>query len=109
MQGDGEVSGSAIEHSLAGTVRFTVHTGAGITTPWAEDRTHWIMMGIDWDPDPARRSATGAVIDFLAEREASPCEGVLVREHRGRLPERGGRGRDQVVVGRIAKALLRGR
>ena len=34
-QGDGEVSGTAIEQSLTGVFRFTVHKGKTITAPWA--------------------------------------------------------------------------
>ena len=47
LQGDGEVSGTAIEQSLTGVFRFVVHEGVAIAGPRAETSTHWIMMGID--------------------------------------------------------------
>ena len=36
-QGDGEVSGTAIEHSLSGVFRFVLHKGKTIEWPRAED------------------------------------------------------------------------
>ena len=68
-QGDGEVSGTAIEQSLTGTFRFVIHKGVEIATPWAETDTHYLIMGIDLDLDRATRKATRAVVDFLVERK----------------------------------------
>ena len=68
-QGDGEVSGTAIEQSLTGVFRFTVHKGGTIVAPRAETDTHFIMMGIDLDLDRALRKAVQEVIDFLVEKE----------------------------------------
>jgi acetamidase/formamidase len=65
LQGDGEVSGTAIEQSLTGVFRFVVHQGRSIDGPRAETSTHWIMMGIDLDLDRALQKAVRAVIDFL--------------------------------------------
>lgn len=65
VQGDGEVSGTALEMSLTGVFRFVVHKGRTIEGPRAETPTHWIMMGIDLDLDRAMQHATREVIDFL--------------------------------------------
>ncbi len=68
-QGDGEVSGTAIEQSLTGVFRFTVHKGKTIGAPRAETDTHYIMMGIDLDLDRALRKAVQEVVDFLVEKK----------------------------------------
>jgi len=67
VQGDGEVSGTAIEQSLSGDFRFVLHKGRSIDTPWAETATHYILMGIDLDLDRALRTAVIEVVDFLVE------------------------------------------
>lgn len=73
LQGDGEVSGTAIEQSLTGVFRFVVHEGVSISGPRAETATHWIMMGIDLDLDRALQKAVREVIDFLvAEKGLTP-------------------------------------
>ena len=68
-QGDGEVSGTAIEQSLTGVFRFTVHKGRTLTAPRAETDTHYIMMGIDLDLDRALRKAVQEVVEFLVEQK----------------------------------------
>jgi acetamidase/formamidase len=68
-QGDGEVSGTAIEQSLTGTFRLVVHRGVTISAPRAETDTHDLIMGIDLDLDRAMRHATWAVVDFLVEEK----------------------------------------
>jgi acetamidase/formamidase len=65
VQGDGEVSGTALEQSLTGTFRISVRKGASLQGPRAENETHWILMGIDLDLDRAMRKATREVVDFL--------------------------------------------
>ena len=69
VQGDGEVSGTAIEQSLTGTFRLTVRKGRSISGPRAETDTHWILMGIDMDLDRAMRRAVAEVVDFLVEEK----------------------------------------
>jgi acetamidase/formamidase len=66
-QGDGEVSGTAIEHSLSGVFRFILHKGKTIEWPRAETDTHFILMGIDHDFNRAMRIATLEVVKFLVE------------------------------------------
>ena len=74
-QGDGEVSGTAIEHSLSGLFRFVVHKGRKIATPRAETATHDILLGIDLDLDRALRLATREAVSFLvAERGLSTAK-----------------------------------
>jgi len=74
-QGDGEVSGTAIEHSLSGVFRFVVHKGKTITVPRAETPTHYILMGIDLDLDRALQKAAREVVSFLvAERGLSTAQ-----------------------------------
>jgi len=66
-QGDGEVSGNAIEQSLTGVLRFTVLKGKRISGPQAEDATNYYVMGIDLDLDRAMRKSVAEAIDFLVK------------------------------------------
>lgn len=66
-QGDGEVSGTAIEQSLTGTFRLSLRKGEAPALPRAENATHHLIMGIDLDLDRAARRATWEVVDFLVE------------------------------------------
>ena len=68
-QGDGEVSGTAIEQSLTGTFRLRVHKDRTIAGPRAENGDHYILMGIDLDLDRATRQAVWEVVDFLVEEK----------------------------------------
>ena len=68
-QGDGEVSGTAIEQSLTGTFRLTVRKDMSVPGPRAENDTHWLIMGIDLDLDRAMRNATWEVVRFLEEEK----------------------------------------
>jgi acetamidase/formamidase len=69
VQGDGEVSGTAIEHSLAGVFRFVLHKNTGLEWPRVENDDYYILMGMDWDLDRAMRNATMEVIKFLTEEK----------------------------------------
>jgi len=76
-QGDGEVSGTAIEQSLTGVFRFIVHKGVEISGPRAETDTHYMIMGIDLDLDRATRHATWEVVDFLVkEKGLTPAKAL---------------------------------
>ncbi len=68
-QGDGEVSGTAIEQSLSGVFRFVVHKGVTLAGPRAETDTHYLLMGIDLDLDRATRHATWEVVEFLVKEK----------------------------------------
>jgi acetamidase/formamidase len=68
-QGNGEVSGNALEQSLTGVFRFVLHKGKTIAAPRAETATHYILMGIDVDLDRAMRLAVTEVVKFLVEEK----------------------------------------
>jgi len=68
-QGDGEVSGNALEQSVTGVFRFVVHKGKRLTAPRAENETHYIVMGIDVDLDRAMRLAVVEAVKFLVEEK----------------------------------------
>ena len=70
VQGDGEVSGTALEQSLTGVFRFVLHKGAAPAAPRAETATHYLAVGIDIDLDRALRKAVMEVVDFLVEEKA---------------------------------------
>jgi acetamidase/formamidase len=65
MQGDGEVTLTALETSLRGTVEVNVQKGKHLNWPRAETPTHYITMGLHTDLDEAARLATREMIDFL--------------------------------------------
>jgi acetamidase/formamidase len=66
MQGDGEVTLTALETSLRGTVQVTVRKGKRLNWPRAETPTHYIAMGLNPDLDQAAQLATREMVDFLA-------------------------------------------
>jgi len=65
MQGDGEVTLTALETSLRGTVQVTVRKDKRLNWPRAETPTHYIAMGLHTDLDEAARLATREMVDFL--------------------------------------------
>ena len=76
-QGDGEVSGTAIEQSLSGRFRFTLHKNQSLSMPRAETGTHYILMGIDLDLDRALQQAVDEVVTFLVEEKGlSPTKAL---------------------------------
>jgi acetamidase/formamidase len=68
-QGGGEVSGGALEQSLAGTFRFILHKKQSLASPRAEDKDDYIIMGIDHDLDRAMKLAVANVVDFLIKEK----------------------------------------
>ena len=72
VQGNGEVSGNALEQSNTVTMQFIVHKGGGLTEPRAETPTHFILMGIDVDHDTAYSLALADVLDFLQTEKGLP-------------------------------------
>ena len=108
-QGDGEVSGNAVEQSLTGTFRIVVHKGTTISGPRAETDTHYMLMGIDLDLDRAMRHATWEVVDFLVEEKgltpakALSLASIAVDFRVGEVVDL-----TQVVVGYIPKDLFFG-
>lgn len=65
MQGDGEVTGTALETSLRGTFELRLRKGQRLRWPRAETPTHFIAMGLNEDLDEATRLATREMVDFL--------------------------------------------
>src|SRR5450759_581303 len=64
-QGDGEVNGTAIETSLAGTFEFVVRKDLGWKIPRAETPTHYITFGLDPDVDDAARQCLKEMISWI--------------------------------------------
>jgi acetamidase/formamidase len=69
LQGDGEVTLTALETSLRGTVQIFVRKGKPIRWPRAETPTHFITMGLHPDLNEAARMATREMIDFLVSEK----------------------------------------
>ncbi|MDQ7904035.1 acetamidase/formamidase family protein [Phytohabitans sp. ZYX-F-186] len=109
-QGDGEVSGTAVEHSLAGTFRITLVKNVRTELPWAENDDHWIMMGIHWDLDRAMRIAVEKTVDFLVTTQgltvpkAYSFASIAVNYHNAEVVDR-----TQVVTGYIPKDVFKRR
>jgi acetamidase/formamidase len=69
LQGDGEVTLTALETSLRGTVRIVVRKGKQLRWPRAETPTHFIAMGLHPDLNEAARMATREMIEFLVSEK----------------------------------------
>ena len=105
-QGDGEVSGNALEQSLTGVFRFVLHKGMKIEAPRVETPTHYILMGIDRDLNRAMRKATLEMVDFLVKEKADATKAfslasIGVDFHIAEAVDD-----TQVVAGKIAKSLF---
>lgn len=66
-QGNGEVSGVAIEASLTLVAKFIAHKGKKIAQPRAETPTHFIAVGLDKDLRQAMKNATLAACNFIKD------------------------------------------
>ena len=69
MQGDGEVTLTALETSVRGTIQVTVRKDMRLNWPRAETPTHYIVMGLHTDLDEAARLATREMIEFLVSEK----------------------------------------
>jgi acetamidase/formamidase len=79
VQGDGEVCITALETSLAGTLRLTVRKDLGYKGPFAENATHLIAIGIDEDLDDAARQAVREMIREVCRRSRlTPDEAYML-------------------------------
>jgi acetamidase/formamidase len=77
VQGDGEVSGNALEQSLTGVFRFTLMKGKKLAGPRAENAEFYFLMGIDTDLDRAMRKAVLETVDFLVkEKGMTPAKAL---------------------------------
>jgi acetamidase/formamidase len=69
VQGNGEVSGTAIETGLQATLQFIVHKAEKpLTSPLGETKDHFITHGIDWELSIAMRKALEQACLFLVDR-----------------------------------------
>jgi len=69
MQGDGEVTGTALETSLRGLIEIGLRKGRRLLWPRAETPTSDITMGLDPDLNEAVRIATKEMVDFLVSEK----------------------------------------
>jgi acetamidase/formamidase len=107
VQGDGEVDGTAIEHSLTPTLRFILHKNRPISAPRAETETHYIVMGIDVDLDRAARMAVQESVDFLvAEKGLTPGDAYALASVAADYHIAEAVNLTQVVVGKIPKRVF---
>ncbi len=79
LQGDGEVTGTALETSLRGTFELRVLKGQRLKWPRAETPTHYIAMGLHEDLDEATKLAVREMVEFLmAEKKLSRDEAYML-------------------------------
>jgi acetamidase/formamidase len=67
-QGDGEVSGTAIEASLNGLIRIRLVRGLDLRAPILETREELLVHGFGDDLDEAMRAAAVRTLDLLGAR-----------------------------------------
>jgi len=68
-QGDGEITGSAIETANTVVLKFILHKGKTLKMPRAETPTHYIAFGLDPDLDNAMQQAVDETLDYIKELE----------------------------------------
>ncbi len=66
-QGDGEISGTAIETANTLVATFILHKGTGLKMPRAETPTHFIAFGLDEDLDNAMQEAVDEMVLYVNE------------------------------------------
>ena len=72
-EGDGELSGTAIESSASGLLQLTVRRDLVTGSPLLETPTHWYAHGFGADLDEAMRAAARRILDLLVDtRGLSP-------------------------------------
>jgi acetamidase/formamidase len=64
-QGDGEVSGTAIECGMTSELELTVVDHPLLPTPYASTATSWITFGFDPDLNAASAAATSAMLTLM--------------------------------------------
>jgi acetamidase/formamidase len=64
-QGDGEITGTAIETANTLTVKFILHKGKTLKMPRAETPTHYLAFGLDPDLDNAMQQAVDETVDYI--------------------------------------------
>lgn len=74
-EGDGEISGTAIEGHLNGILQFVLHKDIQISTPILETSSQWIIHAFDEDLDEAVHKAALESVAFLESiMDLSPPE-----------------------------------
>jgi len=68
-QGDGEVTGNAIETANTCVLQFILHKGMKLSAPRAETPTHYLTFGLDPDLGKAMKMAVKEMTTFLNEKE----------------------------------------
>ncbi len=68
VQGDGEVSITALETGVTGTFRLTVREDMKLTWPFAETATHLMSIGLDDDLDDAVKQAVREMVGHICAR-----------------------------------------
>ena len=107
VQGDGEVSGTALEQSATGVFRFVLHKDAPLSAPRVETATHYLSVGIDLDLDRALRKALLEAIDFMVEEKGlTPREAFTLASLAVDFSVSEAVNQTQVVSGSIAKSLF---
>jgi len=66
-QGDGEITGTAIETANTVVLTFILHKGKTLKAPRAETPTHYIAIGLDPDLDTAMQMAADETVDLLKD------------------------------------------
>lgn len=68
-EGDGEISGTAIECSANVTLQLTVRKDFPLTYPMLQTDSHWYSHGFDEDLDEAQRQAALQMLTFLCNQK----------------------------------------
>jgi acetamidase/formamidase len=66
-QGDGEITGTAIETANTVTLQFLLHQGRTLKMPRAETPTHYIAFGLDADLENAMQQAVDEAVAYIDE------------------------------------------
>ena len=78
VQGDGEVSLTALETALTGTFQLILHKATSLRFPRAITPTHYVAMGMDQDLDDAAKQALREMIAWLVELKGwSPLDAYV--------------------------------
>jgi acetamidase/formamidase len=64
-QGDGEITGTAIETANTAIFQFILHKDKTLRGPRAETATHYITFGLHTDLDDAMQLAVDEMVDFM--------------------------------------------
>lgn len=64
-QGDGEITGTAIETANTVTLTFILHKGKTLKMPRAETPTHYIAYGLDPDLENAMQQAVDETVSYI--------------------------------------------